>query len=104
METLDKRWRALETGDINLYSECISPDYPGREELIKKIEDNLKRIDSLKVVSQKPAIYINSDIATVYQEVRLIITTGGNTQNLETREKLTLRKTKDGWRITEGIK
>lgn len=102
-ELLHKRWRALETKNINLYSECIADDYPDREKLIHSIEDNFKRIDSIKILSYEPAIYINIDTATVYQEVRLLITINGKAQDLNTREKLTLRKTKQGWKITGGI-
>ncbi len=101
---LKKRWVALQTKDINLYSECISPQYPEREELIRRTEENFKKIDSIRIISQEPAIYINQDTATVYQEVRLIITIKGKTQDLETREKLILQREGNGWNIIGGIK
>ncbi len=101
---LKKRWRALETKDINLYSECISPKYHGREKLISRIEENFKKIDSIRTILQEPAIYINNDTATVYQEVRLIITIKEETQDLETREKLVLKREGNSWKIIEGIK
>jgi mevalonate pyrophosphate decarboxylase len=100
---LIKRWTALETKNINLYSECISNNYPEREKLIKEIEENFKKIDSIKIQPQEPAIYINQNTATVYQDLKILITINGNKQELETREKLILEKTKMGWEITGGI-
>lgn len=102
-DLLNKRWIAIETKNINLYKEVIADDYPGGENFLSKIEENFKKIQSIRVISQKPAIYINNDTATVYQEVRLVIRVNENTQDLETREKLILRKTSKGWRITGGL-
>lgn len=93
----------METKNILLYSECISDEYPERERLINKIGDNFKKIDSIRIIPQKPLIYITHDTATVYQDVRLIIIINGNKKNLETRERITLRKTDRGWKIVGGI-
>lgn len=102
-DVLKKRWTALETKNIQLYADCISHEYPDREKLIKKLEENFSKIDSIQIQPQEPAIYINNDTATIYQEVRITLIIGGNRQQLETREKLVLKKTKRGWKITEGI-
>jgi len=102
-KVLSDRWKALETKNIELYSECISQEYPGREELIKRIEKYFDRIESIQIQPQEPAIYINNDIATVYQEIRLIMIINNNKQDLNSREKLLLKKTRNGWKIFGGL-
>jgi len=101
-DLLLKRWKALENKDIALYSECISPDYPRRDELIERIKNNFTRLDNIKIIPQEPVIYIDKNIATVYQEIRVIITIKEQSQEFNSREKLILKKN-NGWKIINGL-
>lgn len=101
---LDKRWNALQSKNINFYSECISDDYPEREKILLNIESYLKKVDRISLISSEPVIYREGDSGTVFQKVRIRIEIDGEVKDFNTMEKLTVRKTKNGWRITGGIK
>ncbi len=107
MEVLNRRERALERGDLSLYLSCISKDYQDKEKDFSAVGQKVARsISALKGIEfsfSDRSIYINGEFATVYQKVLLSVDTGGKKKHFSDRERLTLVKEKDGWKIIKGL-
>ena len=106
-EVLNRREKALEQGDLALYLSCVSKDYQDKGKDFSAVGQKVARsIDSLKGIKllfSDRSIYINGEIAMVYHKVELSVDTGGKKKHFSDRERLTLVKEKDGWKIIKGL-
>lgn len=106
-EVLKRRERALEQGDLALYLSCVSKDYQdkGKDFSVvgKKVARSIDSLKGIKLSFSDRSIYINGDIATVYQKVELSVDTSGKKKHFSDRERLTLAKEEGGWKIIKGL-
>ena len=105
---LDRRARALAEKDIVLYMSCISRDY--REEghdfeyVRRNVSGYFSSLDGVEVRFSGRKIYLEGSEATVYQDVIMRTMAGQGSHRVQRgRERLFLRREKDGWKITGGL-
>jgi ketosteroid isomerase-like protein len=104
---LSQRQRALETKNLELYIECISPGYrvdkDGEvidiEKLKKQFETNVSLFDDIQISSKDQSVYIEGNTANVAQrtDVRLRIEKDKGAFRLS--ESLVFEKIDGKWRI-----
>lgn len=105
---LDRRARALAEKDIILYMSCISRDYRDEGRDFEYVRRNVSRyfssLDGVEVRFSGRKIYLEGSEATVYQDVIMRIMAGeGNNKVQRGRERLYMKREKDGWKIRGGL-
>jgi ketosteroid isomerase-like protein len=110
-EVLEKRQRAFEARDVELYSTLISPDYDdvkdgrrmGRKEVIDNFKGILQFFDDIKITYSGRTIYHKGSDAQVVQRARVEVRMekeGINT-SFTMKEVLELKKQGNRWYITK---
>lgn len=110
-EVLEKRQRAFETRDVQLYSSLISPNYSelkngrimGQKEVIGNFQGILQFFDDIKVTYSGRTIYFKGPTAQVVQRARVEVKMEkeGIKTSFSMKEILELTKQGNRWYITK---
>ena len=104
---LSQRQRALETKNLELYLECISPGYrvdkKGEvidiDKLKKQFETNVSLFDDIQISSKDQSIYIEGDRANVAQRTDVKLRIEKDKGAFRLSENLVFEKIDGKWRI-----
>ena len=109
IQTLQRREKALEKKDLNLYLDCVSPAYrdPDGQDfsrLKQRFAEVVQAFTSIDFEPEQTLVYQNGLTATVIQEFILHFQPQGEEPFARKgREKIILRKEKGAWKIIEGL-
>ena len=104
---LSQRQRALETKNLELYLECISPGYRvdkngeviDIDKLKKQFETNVSLFDDIQISSKDQSIYIEGDRANVAQRTDVKLRIEKDKGAFRLSENLVFEKINGKWRI-----
>lgn len=104
---LSQRQRALETKNLELYLECISPGYRvdkngeviDIDKLKKQFETNVSLFDDIQISSKDQSIYIDGDRANVAQRTDVKLRIDKDKGAFRLSENLVFEKIDGKWRI-----
>jgi len=107
LATLAKRVSALKTKDLALFREVIDPqyDFHGKDfnSVVAEMDDHFKSYESIELILDKPYFRFYPGRVEVGEGYRLRAVRAGETKEFNDREKLELRKTENGWKISKGL-
>ena len=109
IKTLQRREKALEKKNLNLYLDCISPAYRDSDgqdlsRLKQRFAEVVQAFTSIDFEPEQTLVYQNGLTATVIQEFVLHFQPQGEEPFARKgREKIVLRKEKGAWKIIEGL-
>ncbi len=104
---MSQRQRALETKNLELYLECISPDYSVKkndevidiEKVKKQFHTNVSLFDDIKISTKDQNIYIDGNKATVAQRADVKLSIDKDKGAFRVIENLEFEKIDGKWRI-----
>ncbi len=104
---LSQRQRALETKNLELYLECISPGYRvdkngeviDIDKLKKQFETNVSLFDDIQISSKDQSIYIEGNRANVAQRTDVKLRIDKDKGAFRLSENLVFEKIDGKWRI-----
>lgn len=104
---LSQRQRALETKNLELYLECISPDYRADKngeaidigKLKKQFETNVSLFDDIQISSKDQSIYIEGNRANVAQRTDVKLRIDNDKGAFRMSENLVFEKIDGRWKI-----
>jgi ketosteroid isomerase-like protein len=108
-KTLQRREKALEKKDLNLYRDCISPAYRDPEgqdlsRLQQRFTEVTEAFASIDFEPERTLVYQNGSTATVIQDFVLRFQPQGEEPfTRKGRERIVLRKEAGTWKIIEGL-
>lgn len=106
-EVLQKRERALATGDSALYASLISPAYrDGKTDAAGKRAELAQTLRSFGPVSYRSldrTVTIRNDVATVEGHYALKVPLKGKPLELAGTETIRLHREGGGWKIVSGL-
>ena len=106
---LDKRIKAFQLKDPEMYSECIHEDYRAASEegvvdkhkLVSRFKDQVSTIDTVSFGESERYIYINGKDARVMMLSSIDVKIGNYSMTYKAKEVINLSKVLGGWRITK---
>jgi hypothetical protein len=104
---LSQRQRALETKNLELYLECISPGYRvdkngeviDIDKLKKQFETNVSLFDDIQISSKDQSIYIEGNTANIAQRTDVKLRIDKDKSSFRLSENLVFEKIDGKWRI-----
>lgn len=106
-EVMARRVKALKTRDLKLFESLIDPEYDFRGKDLKKLlaemADNFRNYDSIILELDRPKVSFQGERAELVQGYRMKAIYRGQTLEFNDTEKLELRKTAQGWKISKGL-
>ena len=107
IHALRERRIALETGSPRRLEFVVSPLYQGeiggKDELMKRVEDDLARVKARAIMATDLDIQIDENRARVLQSFDMVIQAGQRTGESHARERLMLHKEGTRWRFVGGL-
>jgi ketosteroid isomerase-like protein len=104
---LEKRVRALHTKDLELFKQVVDPDYSFKgkdfDQVVGQMREYFKNYDSIELSLDEPRIRFHSGRADCVEGYRMKATQNGRTKDFNDTEKLEMRKTPEGWKISKGL-
>ena len=106
---LDKRTRAFELKNPDMYSECVHEDYrviSGEEvvdkhTLVSRFRDHVSIIDTVSFGESERYIYVNGTDARVMMLSSIDVKIDGYSMTYKAKEVINLSKVLGKWRITK---
>lgn len=106
---LDKRVRAFQLKDSEMYSECIHENYRvtsgekvvGKHELVSRFKDHVSTIDTVSFGESERYIYINGTDARVMMLSSIDVKVDSYSMTYKAKEVISLSKVLGKWRITK---
>jgi len=106
---LDKRVKAFQLKDPEMYSECIHADYRvtsgekvvDKHELVSRFKDQVSTIDTVSFGESERYIYINGTNARVMMLSSIDVKIDSYSMTYKAREVINLSKVLGKWRITK---
>jgi len=106
-EVLAQRVRALQLKELKLFQALLDPEYNFRGKDFKKLQaemaDNFRNYDSIRLELDRPRVSFRGDRAEVVEGYRMKALYRGQRLEFNDTEKLELRRTPQGWKISKGL-
>ncbi len=110
-EVFQNRKKAFETKNLELYLSCISPNYRDKkkgeivdiEKLKEDFIESVSTFDQIRLFYSDRTIYPKEDRAEVIQKIVLEVSLNGEQVRLPSKERITLEKIGDRWKIVKGL-
>lgn len=104
---MSQRRRALETKNLELYLECISPGYRVKkngevidiEKIKKQFQTNVSLFDDIQITNKDQNIYIEGDKANVAQRTDVKLRIDKDRGSFRLSENLVFERIDGKWRI-----
>jgi len=107
LELMEKRIQALKEKNLGLFSQIIASDYnfsgKDREQVLKEMAENFKIYKKIELELKNPRIQLFSGRAILVEDYQLRAWHQGRILEFQDKEKLELKKTPEGWKISKGI-
>ncbi len=111
-DILDKREKAFETKDQELYSGLISDRYSivlndreiDKDEIVKKFKINTTPFDTIEIQHSEREIEIGNDTATAVQKTKAKLVIEDESSVYEIREIIVLSRESGNWKISRESK
>ena len=106
-KVLEKRADALREKNLELFKEIVAKDYNfnGKtfKQVIEEMKENFEAYDKIELELGTPTIRLYDGKADVVESYSLRAWYKGEKIEFNDREKLQLKKTKNGWKISRGL-
>jgi len=106
-EVLEKRVQALKNKDILLFKSIVDPDYDfkGKNfiQVITEIEENFKNYERIELILDEPKFSFFKNFAEIVEGFQLKAIYQGKPLEFNDIERIELRKTDRGWKISKGL-
>jgi len=107
LKLMEKRIQALKEKNPGLFSQIIAPDYnfsgKNRERVLKEMAENFKIYKKIELELKNPRIQLLSGRAILIEDYQLRAWHQDRILEFQDKEKLELKKTPEGWKISKGI-
>jgi hypothetical protein len=107
IEVLDRREKALENKDLQLYLSVVSPRYEhqgqGVRELEQRLSESFRVFDEIRYEASDRRVWFFGNYATVEQRYRLEAKLLGELQVHSEIERFELIREPEGWMIVKGL-
>lgn len=106
-EVLQKRIQALKNKDLELFKSLIDPayDFKGKNfaEVISEMGKNFKDYERIELILDEPKFSFSRDCVEIVEGFQLKAIYQGKPLEFNDIEKLEMRKTDQGWKISKGL-